>query len=126
VYRWSPIVVEMLLADWYPRKTVPDDGKVERVPEVLRMWIRYAGRRRQLPEALVRETLDAVAEWLPEFENGMADTGRFGSAKSIVAAMKAEGIDITDSDAMKRWVDDFNRRPLEQRATIIPPGPGIG
>jgi hypothetical protein len=126
VFRWSPIVVEMLLADWYPRKTVPDDGEVERVPEVLRVWIRYAGRRRQLPEALVRETLDAVDEWLPEFENGMADTGRFGPAKSIVAAMKAEGIDITDSDAMKRWVEDFNRRPLAQRATIIPSVPGIG
>jgi hypothetical protein len=124
VFRWSPIVVEMLLADWYPRKTVPDDGEVERVPEVLRVWIRYAGRRRQLPEALVRETLDAVDEWLPEFENGMADTGRFGPAKSIVAAMKAEGIDITDSDAMKRWVEDFNRRPWrsERRLSRLCPG----
>lgn len=123
VLRWSPIVVEMLLADWYPRKTLPEEGEVELVPDVLRAWIRYTGGRRKLPDALIRETLDAVAEWLPAFENGMVDTSRFGLAKAVVAAMKADGIDVTDSDAMKRWMDDFNRRPFEERAAIIPPLP---
>jgi hypothetical protein len=123
VFRWSPIVVEMLLADWYPRKTLPDDGEIELVPVVLRAWIRYASRQRQLPDSLMQETLDAVAQWLTEFENGMADAGRFGPAKAIFAAMKAEGVDMTDSVAVQRWMDDFNRRPLEQRAAVIPPFP---
>lgn len=123
VLRWSPIVVEMLLADWYPRKTLPEEGEVKLVPNVLRAWIRYAGGRRKLPDALIRETLDAVAEWLPAFENGMVDASHFGPAKAVVAAMKADGIDVTDSDAMKRWIDDFNRRPFEERAAIIPPLP---
>jgi len=126
VFRWSPIVVEMLLADWYPRKTLPDEGEVERVPEVLRAWVRYAGRRRKLPDALISEILDAVDQWLPEFENGMADASRFGPAKSIVAAMKAEGVDVTDSVAINRWMEDFNQRPFDQRAAIIPRLPGSG
>lgn len=125
VFRWSPIVVEMLLADWYPRKALPEDGEVERVPDVVRAWIRYAGRRRKLPEALVEETVEAVDKWLPDFSAGMADQRRFGPAKSIVAAMTAEGVDVTDSDAVKRWMDDFNRRPFEQRAAVIPPLPGL-
>ncbi|MGA7913559.1 MAG: hypothetical protein WCC30_18690 [Candidatus Dormiibacterota bacterium] len=125
VFRWSPIVVEMLLADWYPRKTVPEDGEVKLVPDVLRVWVRYAGRRRGLPDALIREALDAVVEWLPAFENGMVDTSRFGPAKAVVAAMKADGVDVKDSEAMKRWMDDFNRRPFEQRAAVIPPIPGL-
>jgi len=126
VFRWSPIVVELLLVDWYPRKTLPDEGEVENVPEILRAWIRYAGQRRKLPEALISETLAAVDQWLPEFDKGMADASRFGPAKSIVAAMKAEGVDVTDSVALKRWMDDFNRRSLEERAAIIPPFPGLG
>jgi hypothetical protein len=110
VFRWSPVVVEMLLADWYPRNAVPDDGEVEHVPEVLRAWIRHAGRKRKLPEVLIGETLDAVAEWLPEFESGMADAARYGPVKSIFTAMKTDGVDMTDSEAMQRWMEDFNQR----------------
>lgn len=126
VFRWSPIVVEMLLVDWYPRKALPDMGEVEHVPEVLHAWIRYAGRRRKLPEPLIQETLDAIPQWLAEFKEAMADHNRFGPAKAIVAAMKADGVEIGDAEAMRRWMDDFNRRPFEERAGIIPGPPAAG
>jgi hypothetical protein len=126
LYRWSPIVVEMLLADWYPRKALPEAGEVEQVPRVVAAWVRYSGRLRKLPAALIDETLNAVDQWLPEFARGMANTDRFGPAKSVLAAMKADGIDVTDSSAVKRWMDDFNQRPFEERAAIIPPFPGLG
>jgi len=39
--------------------------------------------------------------------------------------MKADDVDVTDSDAMKRWMDDFNQRPFQQRAAVIAPLPGL-
>jgi hypothetical protein len=84
IYRWSPIIVEHFLADWYPRKIVPDAGEVDAVPGVVRAWIRHSGRRRRMPTRLVEETLQAVDEWLPEFRAGMSDSRRHGPAKAIL------------------------------------------
>jgi hypothetical protein len=57
--RWSPIVVEML-ADMYVRKMDPEPEDLDRLPGLLRAWVRYAGRRRGLAPELVTETLEAV------------------------------------------------------------------
>src|SRR4051794_27825324 len=53
--RWSPTVVEIFMLDWLARKVNRDDGFFERLPEVLRDWVRYAGRRRGVPAHLLRE-----------------------------------------------------------------------
>jgi hypothetical protein len=35
--------------------------------------------------------------------------------------MLAEGIDLGDPDAVQRWIDDFNCRPIEERDAILGP-----
>ena len=61
--RWSPIVVELCLADWFPRAVVAERAFLALVPDVLRAFIRYAGRLRALPTAAVEETVAAVDRW---------------------------------------------------------------
>jgi hypothetical protein len=47
--RWSPIVVELLLLDWFPRKMTWDGGLLTGFLEALTAWVRYAGRRKGCP-----------------------------------------------------------------------------
>jgi len=44
--RWSPIAVEIVLTDWFPRKVVAEDVTASAVPDALRRFTRYAGRRK--------------------------------------------------------------------------------
>jgi hypothetical protein len=67
--RWSPVVVELFM-NGYPRKVAMEADDVERLPEVLRSWVRYAGRRRGLSPDLVEETLEAVARFEPDLRLG--------------------------------------------------------
>ena len=53
--RWSPIAVEILLADWLPRKASLLPEEVARLPHVLRAFIRFAARAKGLQEAVFAE-----------------------------------------------------------------------
>lgn len=106
--RWSPIAVEILLTDWLPRKSILETAEIEALPDVLRRFVRFAGRRKGLADDVVAETLEAIDRFAPEFGAGMADGERAGPAKQLVLDMRAAGIDLTNPDAVQRWIDARN------------------
>lgn len=57
--RWSPEVVERF-ADQFLRKVDWEPDDLRRLPDLLHAWIRFAGRRRGVPDHLLRQTLEAV------------------------------------------------------------------
>jgi hypothetical protein len=65
---WSPVAVELLLADWIPRKIVADAGYLSKAPDLLRAFIRFAHQERGIREALTAETLAAVDKWEPVYQ----------------------------------------------------------
>ena len=117
--RWSPIVVEIALADWFPRKVSLEDPEVDALPDVLRRWIRFAGEKRRLSEAAIAETLDAVDTFEPEYLAAMRDPNAAGPAKGLVRAMREAGVDLTDKRAVNAWILAFNAMPVEQRDRIL-------
>ena len=44
-FRWSPVTVEMLLADWFPRKVIAEPAYLAKLPDLLRAYIRYCHDR---------------------------------------------------------------------------------
>ena len=68
--RWSPTVVEVFLADWFPRKISAGRDYFAQVPQVTKSWIRFAGRIRHIDGRHVAETLTAVDRWTPELLGG--------------------------------------------------------
>ena len=52
--RWSPVVVELFMANWIPRKVLADKGLFERLPSALDAWVRFAGRKAGTPPGLWR------------------------------------------------------------------------
>ncbi|MFT4220468.1 MAG: hypothetical protein QM611_08135 [Microbacterium sp.] len=65
--RWSPVTVEILLADLFPRKVHADARYLDRVPDVMREVIVYAHGVRDVPGSLTLETLAAVDRYEPEY-----------------------------------------------------------
>jgi len=109
-FRWSPIVVEMFLLDYLPRKVSLDLRTIDQVPPVLIEWIRFALTRRGLDARWIDETQASVDEHMRRFRSAMTDAKQFGPAKQVVNDMLADGIDFTDQAAVERWITDRNER----------------
>lgn len=65
---WSPTRVEILLADWIPRKIVADVDYLSKAPALLRVFIRFCHQQREITPTLTTETLAAVDAWEPEYQ----------------------------------------------------------
>jgi hypothetical protein len=53
--RWSPVVVELFMTSWVPRKVLTNPGLLEAIPAALDAWIRFAGRKQGLPDWAIAE-----------------------------------------------------------------------
>ena len=115
---WSPIVVELCLTDWFPRKYTLDDADIDRLPVVLRAWLRFTAAERSLADSSLAEMLAAVDEFGPVFREAMHDPAQAGPAKSIATLMLSEGVDVTDPEAVQDWIDTFNERPQDERRRL--------
>jgi hypothetical protein len=50
--RWSPVAVEILLADWIPRKITARAEQLSKAPDLLRAFIRFCHAEREIRPAL--------------------------------------------------------------------------
>ena len=113
--RWSPIVVELFMLDYLPRKVTLSFGEINALPDVLTAWVRFALTKRGLAERFIVETEKAVEQFTPGFRKAVTDPGSFGPAKALGNAMRADGVDILDQSAVDAWMAEFNARPEEER-----------
>ena len=88
-WRWSPVRVEILLTDWFPRKVVADVGYMAKLPEVLAGFVRFAHRRASIADDLTEETLAAIRYWTPEYVEAVADDDRDTGATAVARALLA-------------------------------------
>jgi len=119
--RWSPTVIELFMLDYLPRKITLSADEIDVLPEVLTAWVRFALTKRGLEEQFIEEAAQAVDDFAGEFREAMDDEGNFGPAKSIFRALKADGVDVLDQDAVDAWLKDFNSRPEEDRREFFGP-----
>jgi hypothetical protein len=66
-WRWSPVTVEMLLVDWFPRKVVAEPSYLAKLPNLVRAYIGYCHDRNGIRADLTSETLAAVDHHEPEY-----------------------------------------------------------
>jgi hypothetical protein len=106
--RWSPGVVEIFMSDWLPRAVPGELGFFERVPEVLRDWVAYAGRQRGVPAAAIDQAVGAVDLFRETMLDAVVDPERWGPAKRFVMAAQAAGVDPTDTKALNQFAERYN------------------
>ena len=103
-YRWSPVRVEILLADWFPRKVIADAQYLSKMPLVLRAYIRYCQDRIAIPASRRQETLLAVDDWEPEYQRTIR-TARLQGPAALIASIMPSLAEGWDEEAD---LDDFD------------------
>jgi len=98
-WRWSPVTVEMLLADWFPRKVIADTAYLAKLPDLVRSYIRYCHHRRDIRADLTAETLAAVDQYEPEYLRLIRSDRQqtmAGLAEAFLESERVKG--LSDSD----------------------------
>ncbi|BAL85300.1 hypothetical protein AMIS_800 [Actinoplanes missouriensis 431] len=103
--RWSPAVAGLFLLDWVHRRAVLDIDDAAMLPQVVRAWTAYAGRKRGLPAAAIDQTRSVVEELVPEFARLYSTGERRSPATAAVAQLIAEGVDPSDTSAIEAWLE---------------------
>ncbi len=86
--RWSPVAVEILLVDWIPRKIVADVADLAKAPDLLRAFIRFCHHERGIRDSHTADTLAAVDEYEPVYQQTIRSPRPQGPA-ALLAAMGA-------------------------------------
>ena len=106
--RWSPVVVEIFTTSWLARKATREPEFFARVPDVLRDWVKYAGRRQGVPAAPLREAVAAVKHYRQEMLDAVGDPDAWGPAKAFAVAALEAGVDLTDDADIERFMQRYN------------------
>ena len=93
-------MVSLLLGDLAPRQLLLDRNQAAALPGVVRAFVRFSGERTGLDRTFVAETLATVDEMEPAFLDRIGDPGAAGPAKTVLTALQARGVDLTDVDAI--------------------------
>lgn len=92
--RWSEVNVEVLLADWFPRKVVADADLLTKLPALLRAFIRFSHAEQGLRRELTDETLASVTRWEGEYQR-LIRTPRAQGAEALARMLL--------DDDLPRW-----------------------
>jgi hypothetical protein len=105
--RWSPVNVEVLLVDWFPRTVVGGQAHLAKLPELLRAFIEFSHDRLGIRGQWTVETLQAVDRWTPEYQrltrslNPYEDLERAVGGESALANLGVEPLPDEPFD----WTD---------------------
>ena len=107
--RFSPVMAEVFCLDWAPRKIGADEEAFTLLPDVLAAWIRFAGRRRDISEKAISESVETAYSCGAEMIDLATDPRNWGPAKTMALAIANRGIEITDQAALDDFMDEVNR-----------------
>jgi len=106
--RWSPVVVELFMADWIPRKVFTTDEFLARVPDALDAWVRFAARTRGMHAEALALTRAAIGDFTSEMSERSADPDLSDPSKQLLLAAVEAGVDLEDERALKTFIAGWN------------------
>lgn len=98
--RWSPVTVEILLTDWFPRKVIDQPASLAKLPDLVRAYIRFCHQRTGIRADLTTETLAAVDRYEPEYLELIHGDRQGGMAALAEALLEAERLDGLSDDEL--------------------------
>lgn len=119
--RWTGDDLTRLLTVVAPAKAVLSEDERGAVVPALAALIDFLVERELLsvdsgtPAELHRK-LDRLAE---PFGEAIADPSRRSPETAMAYAMRAEGVDLSDEQAVHQWIEAFNARPQQERQALL-------
>ncbi len=106
----TPLDVNKILLDYFPRKITSEKEFFEHAPRILTTFLKWLGEKGKLadPGPLCAEVNSTAKDMLRRSQ----DPGNWGMAKSFHMKAEAEGVDTTDPTAMGRYTLLYNLRNL--------------
>ena len=103
--------LEELLLRVYPRKiTVLDRADTEDTIPAVRDFLAYLAESGEMAAGAVRQLERELDRIAPRFADAVMDPSNWGTARSFVQAMAADGVDMGDQAAIDGWIAAFNAR----------------
>jgi hypothetical protein len=107
----GPGDLEELLLRVYPRRiTVLDRADTGDTIPAVRDFLAYLDESGGMAEGATRELERELDGIVPRFADAVMDPANWGTARSFVQAMAAEGVDLGDQAAVDRWIAAYNAR----------------
>ncbi len=97
-FHWSPVTVELLLDDRFPRKVVAEPSYLTKLPDLVRAFIRYCHDRQGIRAALTAETIAAVDHYEPSYQRVIRSARPQGPAALLAGMFEARAHDEDDLD----------------------------
>jgi hypothetical protein len=99
-------MVKEIMLEWIPRKVGGDDAHWKVFPDGVILALRFLGGKYSW------KNTDELVDWVDKnrarFIKEANDPRNFGMAKSMVAMMQRDGVDITDKKATDKWLANYN------------------
>jgi hypothetical protein len=115
---WSLVKVEILLDDWIPRKIVAPAEYLAKAPELLRAFIRFAHADVGLRSDLTDETLAAIDDWEPQYQQTIRSPRPQGPA-ALIAALGIDTEDMADMPFGPEESENFDHSMLDWLALDV-------
>ncbi len=109
-FRWSPVTVEMLLADWFPRKVIADPPYLAKLPDLLRSYVRYCHEHEGIRATLTADTLAAVDLHEPEYQRVIRSDRPQGPAALLASLFDARSESEDDRTIGEMLLGSLDRK----------------
>ena len=118
---WDVSTVEECCLEILPRKITADSSFFEAVGPVLAAFFRYLDAEKLLPKAV---KLASFAQKISSRIVEMADdSSNWGMAKTLFMGAIEAGVDVTDQEALNRYMVQCNQRLLPRQQQHYPDAP---
>lgn len=118
---WASEDIAEILLSLYPAKAMMGSEDLDRIPTGFAGFLRFLGDEGIMPAVEAGATAELVERLRPHFHAAALDETNWSMGKRLLSVARSEDVDITDSDAMQRFMAGFNRRPLDERDAILGP-----
>ena len=113
--------LEEVLLRVYPRKvTVFDRADTEDTIPAVRDFLAYLAESGGMTEAAARKLKHELDRIAPRFADAVMDPANWGTARSFVQAMAADGVDMSDQTAVDGWIAAYNAEVYPANAVFEP------
>jgi hypothetical protein len=118
---WTPDDVGEILLGLYPAKAMVDPEDLDRIPTGFGAFLLFLGDE-GIMSAVDAKAASAFVEHLrPHFHAAALDEANWSMGKRLMTTAHSEHVDMTDPDALQRFMEEFNSRPFDERDAILGP-----